>query len=106
GVANFVSLHWTGSDDAGTTIYGTWTIITAASAASVQVPVLPDAASAYAPGAAAAWPADNPTVAALAGPAAGTYDALRKTAAVVGANLDPYNSPLIPPLPVDGRAQV
>jgi hypothetical protein len=106
GVATFVALHWTSSDDAGGSIYGTWTVVTSGSAASVQVPVLPAAASTYAPGAGAVWPVDNPTVAILAGPAAGTYDALRKTAAVVGANLHPDNSPLIPPLPVDGRAQV
>ena len=109
GVAAIVSLHWTSTDDAGDVIGGNWTIVTAApgaSPASVQFPALPDAASAYAPGDGATWPDDNPTVAILAGPAAGTYDALRKTAAVVGSNLDPFNGAVVPPLPASGRAQV
>jgi hypothetical protein len=105
-VATFVSIQWNDQTDAGDELSGTWTLVVPASQTTVRLPALPDAASASGPSVTSTWPVTNPTVAAAGGPGFISYAAVRATAAIVGAALNPFNEPVIPPLLADGRAQL
>ncbi len=94
-------------DDAGgDRKVGNWTIIVPASQMSVVPPQIPGDLG-FGPSALATYNTDDyPIVLSLSADALPTYDAIRATAAQVGTSLNVDNTPLIPPLPANGRARM
>jgi hypothetical protein len=104
--ATFVQAQWTEAlDDAGTVRTGTWTVIVPASQMSATAPQIPSA-SGFGPGARSTWPATFPIVFSMNGDGFSTYDTVRALAARVGSSLSAGSSPLVPPLPANGRARI
>jgi hypothetical protein len=101
-------IAWSGTNDAGVAVNGSWTVVSPPSAASATLPALPSEVSAWAPSSAAVF-SQSPVVVGLdATFLTGGYTQLRAQASTlpITSNLIEDDDPFAPALPANGTLQL